>query len=121
MSERKVFCKLLTFFLVDKHRVASAFLSEVRLVSAHGATCIAHSGSTGLVGVGTTLEVELAGEVGAHGFRRGLQAKRRRCWRQIRWVLGSIAFGLRLHVLFLRDQVVDTLLVLNHLYLSLLE
>ena len=121
MRERKVFCILLTFFLVDKHRVASAFLSEVSLVRAQGATCIAHSGSAGLVGVGTTLKVKFAGEVGAHGLRRGLQAKRRRCWRQIRWVLGSITFGLLLHVLFLRDQVVDTLLVLNHLYLSLLE
>lgn len=67
------------------------------------------------MGVRATFQVELAGQVGADGLRRGLETKGRGSRREVGWELRLIAFGLLGNVLLLGDQVVNAFLVLNHL------
>ena len=62
-----------------------------------------------------TLKVELAGQVRALRLRGGLETEGRGSGSQVRRVLRPVALGLLSLELLLRDQVVDALLVLNHL------
>lgn len=62
-----------------------------------------------------SLEVELAGEVGANGLGGGLEAEGRGGGCKICGVLTSVALGLNGDVLLLGDQVVNALFKF-HLY-----
>ena len=106
---------MLTFFLVDKHGVASALLSESGLVGSQCALGSAHGATSSLVGVSTALQVELSREIGADWLGRGFEAKCGGSWRKVGRVLGLIAPGLGGHVLFLGDKIVNAFFELNHL------
>lgn len=73
--------------------------------------------------VSTALQVILAGKIRANGLGGGLQAKCRGSWCKVGWVLRPIALGFGGHVLLFGDQIVNALLVLNHLcfFVSLVE
>ena len=67
------------------------------------------------MGVSTSLQVERAGQVGAHGLRGGLEAEGGRGGGKVGWVLGSVPLLFLGNVLLLRDEVVDAFVHFCHL------
>jgi len=59
---------LLTLSLVDEDGVSGSFHSEVGSLGLQGTLGKAHGGSVGLVGVSSTFQVVLSGQVSANGL-----------------------------------------------------
>jgi len=106
---------LLTFLFANQHGVSGSSLpengdiwSECALSSTHGATVSS-------VGVSTTLQVKLAGEVRAHGFGRGSKAESGGRGSKVGWELRSVSLLLIGHVLLPWDKAVNAFVVIYHL------
>jgi hypothetical protein len=106
---------LLTFFFVNQNGVSGSPLSENGDIRSECALSSTHGTTVSSVGVSTSLQVKLAGEVRAHGFGRGLEAESGGRGSKVRRELRSISLLPIGHVLLLRDQVVNTLVHFYHL------
>lgn len=107
--------EVLTLFLLDQNGVASALLFERGDIWSNSSLGSSHGAKSSLVGVSTTLKVELSGQVGADWLRRGLEAEGGCSGGQVGRVLRLVPLLFGSNVLLLRNEVVDAFVHFTHL------